>query len=77
MVQLIIQWLENRPQLGKIHHPPTVPANIAADMNFDSERMAVYPGTFVTGRHIRQVVCSFHLENSEDIHRRIVPIWLM
>jgi len=34
----------------------------------------VNAGTLMTGRHMGQVVSCFHLEFSEDIHRRIVPI---
>ena len=52
----------------------SVLANLTTDMNFDLERMAVNPGALVAGRNIGQVVCGFHLENSENIHRRIVPI---
>jgi hypothetical protein len=36
--------------------------------------MAVNAGAFMAGRHVGQVVRRLHLENSEDVHRRIVPM---
>lgn len=72
MIQLVVQGLENTPQIGKIHHPTSMLINLTADMHLDLKGMAMQPCTFVTGRHIRQVVGRLNLKYSEYIHASIV-----
>lgn len=72
MIQLIVQGLENTPQIGKIHYPAGMLIDLAADMHLDLEGMAMQSCALVTGRNIWQVVGRLNLKYSEYIHASIV-----
>ncbi len=74
MIELIIQRLKNLPQFGEVHHPTAVFTNIPTDVDLNVKGMPVNAGAFVASGNMGQVVSGLHLEYSEDVHRRIVPI---
>lgn len=72
MVQLIKERLKGFFEVGKIHHPASLRARFAADMNLDAEGVAVHAAAFVPLWNIGQEVGRFDLENAKYIHAAIV-----
>ena len=69
MIEPVIQRLECRLEIRKIHQPAQLRVGFARYVNLDAERMSVQPRTLVPGRHIRQAMRRFELEYLENVHR--------
>jgi hypothetical protein len=68
MVELIVDRLERLLHVGEIHHPAAVRVDVTAQMQLDTEGMAVQAGALVPCRDIGQTVGCFDSEGAEDIH---------
>lgn len=74
MIELVVDRLKRSLDLGKVHHPAAVFAQLTTQMQFDLERMPVQARAFVAWRYIRQPVRGLESENFENIHIRIVTV---
>ena len=72
----VVELLEDRAKrafdIGKVHDPPGMFAEIAGDVDFDAKGVTVQSCTLVSLRNIRQPVRGFDRENLEDVHSTIL-----
>ena len=72
MVDLIEDRAKRGFDIGKVHDPPGMFAEIAGDMDFDPEGVTVQSRTLVPLRNVGQSVRGFDRESLEDIHSTIL-----
>ncbi|MNZ66645.1 hypothetical protein D3C78_848760 [compost metagenome] len=84
VVQLFIQRLEDRLDLGKVADPAGMRVKRAGQMQADLERVAMQAAAFVPGRDVRQAVGRFEGKFLKDFHgqnsvciedARSLPAW--
>jgi hypothetical protein len=68
MVQLVVDRLENSPQLREVHNPTVVIIDRPGYVHLDPERMPVQACAFMASGYIGQAMSRLYLENSEYIH---------
>lgn len=73
MVELVEQWLKRPLEVGEVHDPTAVSADLAADVYLDAKGVAMHACALVARGDIGKEVCSFYLEYAKNIHGRIVP----
>ena len=66
MVELLMQRREGSLDVGEVHHPAGLLADVALDVHRDVERVAVKPRALVIGRDVRQPVSRLEGELLED-----------
>ena len=68
VVQLLVDRLEYRSQVGKVHYPTGLIFNLPPDPNLNAEGMAVKTSTFVACRHVGQAVSRLTDEDFRDFY---------
>src|SRR5690606_13117635 len=53
VVKLAVDGLEARLELGEVHHPAELGIDLAGNVDFHAEGMAMQPGALVARRHVR------------------------
>ena len=72
VVQLVKQWLKCTSKISKIHHPATVGAGFAANVNFNAKGMTMHARTLMPFWHIGKVVGGLNLKYAKYVHHTIV-----
>jgi hypothetical protein len=70
MVQLISQRLKGCRNISEVHHPSRRRSNLTANMDLDSKRMPVQPGTLMSSGHIRKAMSRLEREFLENVQFR-------
>ena len=73
MIELLQNRLKSGRDISEIHHPACAWTGIAPQMNFNTERMAMQPGTFVPDGNIGQTVRRVKFENLINLHCITLP----
>jgi hypothetical protein len=68
VVELVVERAESGVEVGEVADPAQGWVDFAADVDFDSEGMAVQARAFVPGGHVGQLVGRFESEFFEDFH---------
>src|SRR5690606_6632554 len=68
VVELRVDRLEGRLDVGEIHDPAAVVARFAADAQLDAERVPVQARALVALGHVGEAVRGFDGEDLEDVH---------
>ena len=68
MIELLVQWLEDRFDLRKIANPAGVGVDLAFNVDGNAERMAMQPSTFMPFRHMGKTVGSLENKLFEQFH---------
>src|SRR6185312_12960810 len=68
MVELLVEWLERRLQVRKVHDPAQLRIRLAGHVDLDAEGMAMQARALVAGRDVGKTVGGFEGEGFEDVH---------
>jgi len=68
MVELVIQRLEGRLQVRKVHDPAQLRIRLAGHVDLDAEGMAMQARALVAGRHVGEPMRRLELKHFEDMH---------
>lgn len=69
VVELLVKWLEDRFDFGKIANPAGVRVDLAFDVDGHSKGVAMQPATFVPGGHMGEPVGRLENKLFEQFHK--------
>ena len=68
VVELIVERTEGSVEVGEVTDPAECFVEVAADVDFDAEGMAVQARALVAGGNVGQLVCGFEAELFKYFH---------
>lgn len=68
VVELLVEGTEGGVQVGEVANPAEGWVDLTADVDLDTERMAVQARAFVAGGHVGEAMCGLEAKFFKDFH---------